>query len=92
MSTEEHSQERVIERLARKIVGMRLEAPASLFLQMHLPMVGLAHASALMFQPLLAPVFGTGRMATLSHILSERKNVSELIERIETLTRERDGA
>ena len=82
---EESTRSRTIDELARKVIRLGLETPALLFLEMHLPILGLAHASALVAQPLLTPFFGAERIHTLSQILSDRKNVEALIARIEEL-------
>ena len=74
-----------IDRLAGKIVELRLETPALLFLEMHLPVLGLAHASTLFAQPLLSPFFGVERVENLSRIFSERRSVETLLERIREL-------
>ena len=78
-----------IDTLAQKIVERRLEVPALLFLEMHLPLVTIAHTGSLLFSPLLTPVFGAERVHNLSELLAERQNIEALIERIRVLAEER---
>ena len=78
--------ERFIDQLAEQVVRRKLETPALMFLEMHLPITSIAHTSTLFFQPLLGPVFGAERFHTLSQFLSERKNVDALIQRIKSMS------
>jgi hypothetical protein len=76
--------EAALERVARKVVSLQLELPATLLLEMHLPVLGILHAAGLFFEPIASPLFGAERIHTLKLILSERKNIEELIRRIES--------
>ena len=87
--TEEQKNE-VIESLAKKIAGRRLEMPAVLFLDMHKPLSFIASQSLLVAMPFLAPVFGAQGIADLSKLLAERDNVEALITRIEEMSAEMD--
>lgn len=80
----------VIEGLAKKIAGRRLETPAVLFLDMHKPLSFLASQSLLVAMPFLAPVFGAQGVADLSKLLAERDNVEALIQRIEEMSADID--
>ncbi len=82
----------VIERLAKKIAGRRLETPAVLFLDMHKPLSFVASQSLLVAMPFLAPFFGAQGVADLSKLLAERDNVETLIRRIEEMSAEMDKA
>lgn len=82
----------VIDSLAKKIAGRRLETPAVLFLDMHKPLSFIASQSLLMAMPFLAPVFGGQSIADLSKLLAERDNVEALIKRIEEMSAEIDKA
>jgi hypothetical protein len=84
-SAENHPElEAVLERAAKKIVSLRLELPAVLLLETHLPVLGILHAAGLFIEPIASPLLGAERIHTLKLILSERKNIEELIRRIES--------
>lgn len=87
--TEEQKNE-VIESLAKKIAGRRLETPAVLFLDMHKPLSFIASQSLMVAMPFLAPVFGAQSIADLSKLLAERDNVEALITRIEEMSAKMD--
>lgn len=89
--TEEEKNE-VIESLAKKIAGRRLEMPAVLFLEMHKPLSFVASQSLLVAMPLLAPLFGAQGIADLSKLLAERDSLEMLIRRIEEISAEIDNA
>lgn len=88
--TEEQKNE-VIESLAQKVAGKRLEMPAVLFLEMHKPLSFVASQSLLVAMPFLAPFFGAQGVADFSKLFSERENVEALIDRIEQLSAEADA-
>jgi hypothetical protein len=79
----------VLEKLARDVVSRRLETAAVVFLEMHLPLTNLLYSSTLLFQPLLSPFVGNGRIEALSSILADRRNIEWLIRRIEELSEKR---
>ncbi|MFN8390013.1 MAG: hypothetical protein U0136_06960 [Bdellovibrionota bacterium] len=81
----------LIHRLAEGIVVRRLELPATLFLEMHLPVTTLIHASTLLLEPLVSPLFGAERVHTFSQLLAERKNVERLIREIQERVALRDA-
>ena len=78
-----------VERLAEKIVSQRLELPALLALEMHLPMTSIFHTTSLFFEPLMSPIFGLERFTQVTNFLSDRENVRSLIERVRELSEER---
>ncbi len=88
--TEEQKNE-VIENLAKKVAGKRLETAAVLFLDMHKPLSFLASQSLLVAMPFLAPLFGAQGIADLSKLLADRDNVEALIRRIEEMSADMNG-
>lgn len=76
----------IIDSIARKIVGRRLEMPAVLFLDMHKPLSFIASQSMLVAMPFLGMIFGAQPVADLSKVLAERENVETLIKRIEEMS------
>lgn len=79
-------QNEVIDSIAAKIVGRRLETPAVLFLDMHKPLSFIASQSMLAAMPFLAPIFGAQSIADLSKVLKDRDNIEVLITRIEEMS------
>jgi hypothetical protein len=73
-----------LHKIAHKIVELRLESPVNFFLEIHIPITTLLHTTTLMFQPIASPLFGAERISTLEQILADKKNISRLIELIET--------
>jgi len=76
----------VIDALAHKIVGRRLEMPAVLFLDMHKPLSFIASQSLLVAMPLLGAIFGAQSVADISKLLRDRENLDLLITRIENMS------
>lgn len=76
--------EAALQRAAKKVAGLRLELPVVLLLEMHLPVLGILQTAVVFIEPIASPLFGADRMHTLNLILSDRKNVEELIKRIES--------
>ena len=74
----------LLDRLAAKICQLRLEMPALLFLEMHLPLLTIAHTFSLFVEPVMLPFLGAERIHTLKLLLSDRKNIEELMRRIES--------
>lgn len=77
-------EEKLVQSIATKIKQSKLEAPALVFLQMHLPALSLFHTSALLFEPLLTPFFGLEKLNDYKNLLADRENIKHLIELIET--------
>lgn len=82
----------IIDSIARKITGRRLEAPAVLFLEMHKPLSFIASQSILVAMPFISPLLGPEETANLSKLLKDRDNVERLISRIEELSMERNDS
>ncbi len=75
--------EELIEWAAEKICAKRLELPATIFLEMHLPVSGLLHSAALLGQPVLSPLFGVERFERLQALMGDRQQLRRLIDRIQ---------
>jgi len=80
----------VIDSIARKVVGRRLETPAVLFLDMHKPLSFIASQAMLVGLPVLGMFFGAQPVADISKLLKDRENVEALISRIEEMSAEAD--
>jgi hypothetical protein len=83
--------EELIERIAKRIVSMRLEVPAIIFLEMNKPLGFIAGQSMLLASGILGPILGFSRVEEFAEFLGDREKVEALIERIEELSRERRG-
>lgn len=81
----------VIDSIAAKVAGRRLETPAVLFLDMHKPLSFIASQALLVGMPFLGLLFGAQSIADISKVLSERENVERIIKRIEEMSAE-DGS
>lgn len=81
----------MVDELARKVIGRRMEATAILFLEMHKPVAFLAGQSMIVASPFLVPLFGPDGVRKYSQVLGSRENVELLIRRIEQLADERES-
>lgn len=77
-----------IDRLARGVVERRLGVPALFFLEAHLPFVTIFHTLALFLEPIAIPFFGAERIHGFRSLLSDRRKIERLLERIEQLMQE----
>jgi hypothetical protein len=73
----------LIEEASEWVVRRRLETPALLFLETHKPLTSLASHSVIFATPLLAPLFGLGRMEQLQTLMESSANIDRLMDRIE---------
>lgn len=86
--TEPLSQEEldsIINTVASKIVSMRLEVAAVLFLEMNKPLSFIASQSILVAMPFLSPLLGPQLVANVSKLLANSENIDLLITRIEDM-------
>ncbi len=84
--------DRLIDSIARRVVGRGLAAPAVFLLEMHKPLCFFGSQMLLLGSPILGPFVGFGRLARLSSLIENRANVDLLLGRIEELVAEaREG-
>lgn len=81
--------EALIEEISQWVVNRGLETPAILFIEAHRPFSVIANQALIAGTPMMAPLFGFGRMEQLSKLLETSENVDRLIDRIETLAHDR---
>jgi hypothetical protein len=86
----EEERDSMIGEIAQKVVDMRMETPAVLFLEMNKPVSVIAGQSIIAASPILIPLFGAAGVRRYSQLLNNRENVELLVERIEDLSIERD--
>ncbi|MFQ3549329.1 MAG: hypothetical protein SNJ70_06225 [Armatimonadota bacterium] len=72
-----------LNQVAEAVVKRGFELPAILFLEAHKPLSFVASQMLLVASPLFAPLIGFDKIDKLSYILSDRKNIEKLIEKIE---------
>jgi len=78
-------QKELIEKLARKIVEMRLTAPAIFLLESSKPLSFLGSQALVFLQPVVQAVFPFKEYQEIAVMLEERENVEKLIVAIERL-------
>lgn len=81
----------LVERIARRIVGMGLEVPALIFLEMNKPLGFIAGQSAILASGILGPIFGFSRIEEFADLFGNRERIEMLMERIEELSKEKKG-
>lgn len=65
--------------LAQKVCNLGLAVPVVFLLEAHKPLTSILHASTLMLEPMLTPIFGLQRIQPLERILADRENIDLLI-------------
>ena len=78
-------QKELIEKLARKIVEMRLTTPAIFLLESSKPLSFIGSQALVFLQPVVQAVFPFKEYQEIAVMLEERKNVEKLIVAIERL-------
>ena len=76
----------VIEKLARGIVARRLEAPATLFLELNRPMGFVFSQATYFLRPFLGLVLPAAEIEAAAEILDDPKAIDALLERMHTLS------
>jgi len=79
----------LIERISRRVVAARMEAPAVLWLEMNRPLAFIASQALLVGMPFLGLVVKPDDVAAFSDLLKEPDGVESLICRIEEMSEER---
>ena len=77
----------LLERLARRIVELRLETPALLTIETARPLSVVAGQAMLFFDPVLRTIFGSGSDA-MYRVLADESGIDRLIERLEEIDEE----
>ncbi|MCB0337511.1 MAG: hypothetical protein KDD62_14440 [Bdellovibrionales bacterium] len=74
--------------IVQGIMTRGLQVPAIFVLELHKPLVRLAHTSVLMSAPLLQFLLGTAKLEVLLTILSSPDHIENLIARLESVDKE----
>ena len=72
--------DRLIETVAAKVIGKRLETPAIFFLEMNRPLTFIAGQAALVASPLLGALVPPQDIEDFARLMEDRSNVDRLIE------------
>ncbi len=75
----------LVDALARRVVGLRMAAPAIFFLESIKPMNFVASQAMVFFQPIVSAFFDTTTWNRLSTLLERREAIEHLLQRIEDL-------
>ena len=73
----------LLNKIASRIVELRLESPALFFLEAQLPLNTIFYTSTLFLSPIVGPLFGIERVHKMQVILSDRSNIMKLMKLIE---------
>lgn len=85
-------EERLIEKFAQEVGKRKLEAPATLMLEMHKPLAYFGASAMVAFSPFIIPFMGFNSFNDYSRLLSKRENWDRLIAALEAASESREGA
>ena len=75
--------EALLDALAKRVVALRMSAPAMFLLESLEPMNFVASQAMVFFQPIVSAFFDTAAYGRLSRILERRDAIRRLLDRIE---------
>lgn len=87
---ERHKQ--LIERVAQRLVELRLGMPAVFILEATLPLSFVASQAMLVFEPIIQSVFNIADYREFQQMMEDRTNIERLMTRIEQLEEQRGAA
>jgi hypothetical protein len=82
----------LLERLARRVVELRLETPALLTLETARPLSVLAGQAMLFFEPFAQALFHLTDYRRVAALVERRETLDQLVQMIETAADERERA
>lgn len=82
----------IIEWAAQQIHKRGLTTPAVFFIEMNRPLSYVGGQAAHFFSPFVNAIFDSQLATEVGHLMSDRKNIDRLIDRLEELTREQEVA
>ena len=88
MALDAARRQQIIDRIARRIAGLGMTAPAVLFLEMHKPLAFLGAQVLLAAQPFLSLTFNDADLRDFAEIIEDRTGVEQLIGRLESIRTE----
>ena len=81
-------QSALLDRLAQKVVGYRMTVPAIMFLETAKPLSYIGSQTMVFFEPMVKAVFNIAEYDEIRILMEDRRNVEELLTRIERFDRE----
>jgi len=80
----------LIEKIARRIVDMKLEVPFIIVFESLKPISFISSSVLVAFEPIIQPLFSFKDYNRFYEMLEDRKNIERLIQKIEELADKRD--
>lgn len=81
-------QAELLDKLAQKVVGYRMTVPAIMFLETVKPLSYVGSQTMVFFEPMVKAVFNVAEYDEIRILMEDRRNVEELLVRIEKFDRE----
>ncbi|HEU4436837.1 MAG TPA: hypothetical protein VFR89_05175 [candidate division Zixibacteria bacterium] len=81
-------QAELLDKLAKKVIEYRMTVPAIMFLETVKPLSYIGSQTMVFFEPMVKAVFNVAEYDEFRIILEDRRNVEELLVRIERFDRE----
>ncbi len=81
-------QAELLDKLAQKVVGYRMTVPAIMFLETVKPLSYVGSQTMVFFEPMVKAVFNIAEYDEIRLLMEDRRNVEELLVRIEKFDRE----
>ena len=81
-------QAELLDKLAQKVVGYRMAVPAIMFLETVKPLSYVGSQTMVFFEPMVKAVFNVAEYDEIRILMEDRRNVEELLVRIERFDRE----
>ena len=92
MALDTARRQQLIDRIAHRIAGLGMTAPAVLFLEMNKPLAFMGAQLLLAAQPFLSLTFDQADLRDFAEIIEERSGVEQLIARLESIRTERPSS
>jgi len=81
-------QAELLDKLAQKVVGYKMTVPAIMFLETVKPLSYVGSQTMVFFEPMVKAVFNVAEYDEIRILMEDRRNVEELLVRIEKFDRE----
>ena len=81
-------QAELLDKLAQKVVGYKMTVPAIMFLETVKPLSYVGSQTMVFFEPMVKAVFNIAEYDEIRILMEDRRNVEELLVRIEKFDRE----